>query len=381
MDLNLNKEQKMLQKSAHDFLVKECPKTRVREIEKSDDGYSRELWKKMGALGWMGLIIPEEYGGSGGTFLDLVVLLETMGYHLCPGPFFSTVMLGGLPILLAGDEGQKKSLLPGVADASRIMTLALTEPSAGYGADAIRVAARNNKDGYEINGVKLFVPYAHVADSLLCAARTDENVAPENGVTLFLLDRQQPEIACNLLKTLGGDRQCEVVFNELRVTDKDIVGGLNKGWSIVEAALEKAAVALGAEMIGGAQAVMEMAIRYAKERVQFGRSIGSFQAIQHRFADMWADITGSRDLLYRTAWKLTENLPAAKDIAMTKARVGKTYRRVTTSGHQIFGAIGFTEEHDMHLYHKRSIVMDLTFGNAEHHYRKMTDNLFSDLGG
>jgi len=160
-----------------------------------------------------------------------------------------------------------------------------------------------------------------------------------------------------------------------------MVGGLNKGWPVVESVLGKASVALSAEMIGGAQAVMDMALQYAKERTQFGHPIGSFQAIQHYFADMWADITGSRDLLYRTAWKMTENFPAGNDIAMTKARAGKTYRRVTTLGHQIFGAIGFTEEHDMHLYHKRSVVLDLTFGNAEHHYRKMTDSLFSDLGG
>lgn len=261
------------------------------------------------------------------------------------------------------------------------MTLALTEPNAGYEAGSIHVAARIHQDGYEINGVKLFVPYAHVADSLLCAVRTDENAAPEDGVTLFLVDRRQPGIACSLLKTMGGDRQCEVVFKEVRATDKDIVGGLNKGWPIMEVVLERASVALSAEMIGGAQAVMDMALQYAKERVQFGRPIGSFQSIQHYFADMWAGITGSRDLLYRTAWKITENLPAVNDVAMTKARVGKTYRRVTTLGHQIFGAIGFTEEHNMHLYHKRSIVMDLAFGSAEHHYQKISNGWFNAIGG
>jgi len=380
MDFNLSSEQKMLRKSAHDFLAEECPKVRVREIEKSDDGHHRELWEKMAALGWMGLIIPEEYGGSGGSFLDLIVLLETMGYHLCPGPFFATVMLGGLPILQGGSEAQKGAWLPEIAAAKRIVTLALTEPNAGDQAGSVHVAAKNSKDGYEINGVKLFVPYAHVADDLLCAVKTDEKARPENGITLFLVNRKQPGVACTLLKTLGGDRQCECVVTEVRAQEKDIVGGLNEGWPIIAAALEKASVALGAEMIGGAQAVMDMALQYAKERVQFGHAIGSFQSIQHYFADMWADITGSRDLLYRTAWKITENLPAAQDAAMAKARVGKTYRRVTTLGHQIFGAIGFTEEHDMHLYHKRSIVMDLAFGSADHHYRKITDSWFSDRG-
>jgi 3-oxocholest-4-en-26-oyl-CoA dehydrogenase beta subunit len=287
--------------------------------------------------------------------------------------------LGVLPILEAGDDTQKNALLPDIAAAEKIVTLALTEPSAGYEAASISVGARIHQDGYSINGTKLFVPYAHVADSLLCAVQTDEYGAPEKGVTLFLVDQKQPGIACSLLKTMGGDRQCEVLLKGVRAIDKDIVGGLNKGWPIVAAVLDKASVALAAEMIGGAQAVMDMALQYARERVQFGRPIGSFQSIQQYFADMWADITGSRDLLYRTAWKITVNLPAVNDGAMTKAKVGKTYRRVTTLGHQIFGAIGFTEEHDLHLYHKRSIVSDLAFGSAGHHYRKIASGWFGNI--
>ncbi|HAR99474.1 MAG TPA: hypothetical protein DCS11_11425 [Syntrophus sp. (in: bacteria)] len=380
MDFNLSREQQMLRNAANDFLAKECPKARVREIEKSADGHDRALWEKMGELGWMGLIVPEAYGGSGGAFLDLVVLLETMGYHLCPSPFFAAVLLGGLPMLTGGSEPQKAALLPEITSGRRIATLALMEAGGGTEAGTIRVAARNCGDGYEIDGVKLFVSYAHVADVLLCAVQTDENAAPENGVTLFLVERDRPGISIGPLKSLGDERPCEVVFSGVRVTDGEIVGGFNRGWPIVEATLEKASVALGAQMIGGAQAVVDMALQYAKERTQFGHPIGSFQAIQHYFADMWADILGSRDLLYRAAWKITEHLPAGDDVAMARARSGKTFRRVTTLGHQIFGAIGFTEEHDMHLYHRRSIAMDLVLGGGGCRYRSIANGFFNEAG-
>jgi len=381
MDFNLSREQQMLRNAANDFLAKECPKARVREIEKSADGHDRALWEKMGELGWMGLIIPEAYGGSGGAFLDMIVLLETMGYHLCPSPYFATVLLGGPPILAGGSESLKGTLLPELAAAKRIATLALLEAGAGGVGEAIRVPARACAGGYEIDGVKLFVPYAHVADVLLCAVRTDADAAPEKAVTLFLLERGRPGVSINLLKSLGDDRQCEVVFSGVRVTEGEIVGGFNGGWPIVEATLEKASVALGAEMIGGAQAVVDMALQYAKERTQFGRPIGSFQSIQHYFADMWADILGSRDLLYRAAWKISEDLPAGADVAMARARAGRTFRRVTTLGHQIFGAVGFTEEHDMHLYHRRSIAMDLAWGGAEDRCRRIAEGLFGEAWG
>ncbi|HOG07079.1 MAG: acyl-CoA/acyl-ACP dehydrogenase [Syntrophales bacterium] len=380
MDFNLSREQRMLRDAANDFLANECPKARVREIEKSADGHDRALWEKMGELGWMGLIVPEAYGGSGGGFLDLVVLLETMGYHLCPSPYFATVLLGSVPILACGSEARKEALLPELAAAKRIATLALTETGGGIEAEAIRVPGRIRGSGFEIDGVKLFVSYAHVADVLLCAVRTDESAVPEMGVTLFLVERDQPGISIGPMKSLGDERPCEVAFSGVRVTEGEIVGGFNRGWPIVESVLGKASVALGAQMIGGAQAVVDMALQYAKERTQFGHPIGSFQSIQHYFADMWADILGSRDLLYRAAWKITENLPAAGDVAMARARAGKTYRRVTTLGHQIFGAIGFTEEHDMHLYHRRSIAMDLALGGAECSYRSIANGLFDEAG-
>jgi alkylation response protein AidB-like acyl-CoA dehydrogenase len=284
-----------------------------------------------------------------------------------------------MPVLEGGSPAQKTAFLPDLAGARKIATLALTEPGAGHGADAVQVRAEENGGDFTINGTKLFVPYAGTADLLLCAARTAQAGTAAEGVTLFLLDGSLSGINLVPLKTMGGDRLYEVDFREARVSRSRVVGDLNRGWPLIESVLAKAAVALSAEMIGGAQAVMEMALRYARERIQFGRPIGSFQSIQHYFADMWADITGSRHLLYRTAWEIAEGHPAA--VVMTKARAGRTYRRTTAVGHQIFGAIGFTEEHDVHLYHKRSVALDNTLDGAEYHYLEVADRLFAGAGG
>ena len=364
MDFGLSEEQEMLRTSARDFLRKECPKQLVRQLDESVEGYSPELWRKMAELGWMGLPFPEKYGGGGGSFLDLVVLLEAMGYNVVPGPFFSTVVLGGLTILSAGNEEQKKDFLSRIATGKLILTLALTEPSARYDAASIKTTAVAHNGNHIINGMKLFVPDANVADYLLCVARTKTTGKPENGITVFLVDSKSPGVKCTLLKTLARDKQCEIIFDKVSVPKNNILGGLNHGWQVVQDVLQKAKVAKCAEMVGGAQAALDMAIAYAKERVQFNRPIGSFQAIQHYCANMVSDVDGSRFVTYKAAWKVSEGLPAAFDVAVAKAWTGSAYGRVTLTGHQIFGAVGFTMDHDMHLYYRRAKAGDIMFGDS-----------------
>ena len=364
MDLGLSEEQEMLKTSARDFLQKECPKQLVKQLDESDEGYSPELWRQMADLGWIGLVFPEEYGGSGGSFLDLVVLFEEMGYNILPGPFFSTVVLGALAILTAGNEEQKKEFLPKVANGKMVLTLALTEPSARYDAASVKTTAVAQNGEYVVNGAKLFVPDANVADCILCVARTKGEVGPEDGITVFLVDGKSPGVKCTLLKTLARDKQCEVIFENVRVPKDNILGKLDGGWPVVENVLQKATVAKCAEMVGGAQAVLEMAVSYAKERVQFNRPIGSFQAIQHYCANMVTDVDGSRFVTYKAAWKVNEGLPAAMDVAVAKAWTSEAYGRVTLLGHQIFGAIGFTMDHDMHLYYRRAKASEMMFGDG-----------------
>ncbi len=364
MDFDLTEEQKILKKSAQDFLKKECPKEKARDLLAGDKGYAPEMWRRIADLGWLGLMFPEECGGSECSFLELEIILEEMGYQICPGPFFSTKVLAGLPIMSFGNESQKKEYLSGIARGELIMTLALTESGADYRASSIQTSAREEGDGYVLSGTKLFVPDAHIADYILCAARTDDGGTPDQGITVFLVDAKTPGIKITLLKTLSGEKQCEVIFDEVPVSRDHILGGLNNGWPIIKDILVWASVGLSAQMVGGAQAVLEMALDYAKQRVQFDRPIGSFQAVQHHFANMWIDINSARMLTVKAASILEKGLPAAKEAAMAKAKAGEAFRRVTILGHQIFGGIGFTMEHDMHLYHRRSITGDLAFGDS-----------------
>ena len=367
MDLGLSEEQEMLKTSALDFLRKECPKKLVKELDESEEGDSPELWRKIAELGWLGLPFPEEYGGGGGSFHDLVVLLEVMGYNILPGPFFSTVVLGGLPILAAGTEKQKREWLPRIASGEKKLALALTEPDVSYEASAVKTTAVARDGGYVINGTKLFVLDANVADLLLCVARTKDTANPEDGVTVFLVDGKSPGVTVTLLKTLARDKQCEVVFDNVSVPGENVLGEPDRGWPVVRDLLEKATVAKCAEMVGGAQAALDMAVAYAKERVQFNRPIGSFQAIQHYCANMLSDVDGSRFVTHKAAWRVSEGLPAVKDVSVAKAWTSGAYGRVTLTAHQIFGAIGFTMDHDLHLYYRRAKAAEMMFGDGAYH--------------
>jgi alkylation response protein AidB-like acyl-CoA dehydrogenase len=367
MDYALTEQQEMLRNTARDFLEKECPKALIREMEKDEKGYSPGLWKKMAELGWMGLVFPEEYGGSGLTILDLTVLLQEMGRAIVPGPFLSTVVCGGLTILKWGSEEQKKEILPGIAKGELILALALTEPSASYDAADITVQALPEGDDFVISGTKLFVENANVADYLICVTRTKSGDNKQDGITLFLVDASSPGVSCNLLKTFTADKQCEVVFDKVRVPKANMLGELNWGWEIVEYIMEQAAFCQCPWMVGGAEQVLEMSVNYAKERVQFGRQIGSFQAIQHKCADMATDVAGARDITYQTAWKISEGLPCKQDISITKAWTCDAYRKVCVEGIQIHGGIGITQDHDVQLYYRRAKAMEIAFGDADYH--------------
>jgi len=361
MKLTLTEEQEMLKKAACDFLADKCPKTFVKQMEESETGYSRELWQEMAELGWMGLAFPEKYGGGDMNFLDLAVLLEEMGRACLPGPFFSTVVTGGLPILDIGSEEQKQEYLPKLIRGEKIFTLALTEPGyQNYDASSVTVEANPDDGNYIINGTKLFVPDAHIADYLICVARTK----PENGITIFLADAKNPRINCTILKTIAGDKLCEVVFDQMPVPKANILGQLNQGWSAVQKIIERAAVGKCCEMVGNIQRVLEMTVDYAKERKQFDHPIGSFQIIQHYCADMATDIDGARFSTYQAAWMLSEGLPCTKEVAIAKAWIGEASQRVVALAHQIHGAIGVTLEHDLHFYTRRAKAAELAFGDA-----------------
>ena len=365
MNLTFSEEQEMLRKTARDFLTEKCPKSLVKQMEQDDRGCSPELWREMANLGWLGLVLPEKYGGGDMGFLDLAVLLEEMGRVCFPSPFFSTVVLGALPILDLGSEEQKQEYLPKIANGNAIFTLALLETDARYNAASIVASATPQGQNYVIEGSKLFVPNGNIADYLLGAVRTSKGARSEEGITIFLIDAKVPGISHTLLKTIAHDKQCEVIFDHVLVPKENVLGQLNQGWSTVQKITERAAVAKCCELVGNVQQVLDMTVEYAKTRKQFDRPIGSFQVIQHYCVDMATYVDGSRFSTYQAAWMLSEGLPCSKEVAIAKAWAGEASQRVINLAHQIHGAIGVTMEHDLHLYTSRAKAAELSFGDAD----------------
>jgi len=376
MDFIITPEQQRMKKAARDFLKSECPGSFVLEMEDNDKGFTDGFWKKMVDLDWMALIIPEEYGGVGGDFLDLVYMLEEIGRYCVPGPFFPTIVLGALSVMEYGSETQKRDLLPKIANGDMMMSLASTEPgTTKYNPFYVTMGALKHNNDYILNGTKLFVPDAHVAGCIICSARTSGSIASKEGITLFLVDMKSPGIKVNALKTIAGDKQFEVVFDEVKISGEQILGTAGNGGAQLEKILKYAAVSKCSEMTGGAEMVLEMAADYAKERHQFGKPIGSYQAVQHHCANMMMDLEGSRYITYKAAWMLGNNLPCTREVATAKAWVSDAYKKIVRSGHQIQGGAGFMIEHDMPLYSRRAQIAEVTFGDGRYHRNIISNEL------
>ncbi len=373
MDFSFTEEQEMLRKIARDFLSTECPKDLVRKMVKDEKGYTPELWGKMAELGWMGLIIPEKYGGIEGSFLDIAVLLEEMGRAALPGPFFPT-LIGSLAILELGSAEQKNELLPKIAQGKLVLTLAISEPDVGYELTALQCQVTAEGKEYTVDGTKLFVEYAHIANLMLCAARS-KGSAGQQGITLFLIDAKDPNLTLTPIETIAGDKQFEVRLKRIRVPQSGILGEAHKGGEYLQKLLQVATVAKCAEMVGGAQQVLDMTVDYAKQRVQFDHPIGSLQAIQHHCANMLIDLEGMKYVTYVAAWKVSEGLPFSKEAAMAKAWASEAYRRISDLAHECHGAIGFCEDHDLPLYSKRAKASEFAFGDARFQRRLVAQEI------
>jgi alkylation response protein AidB-like acyl-CoA dehydrogenase len=366
MDLRFTEAQEILKKAARDFLTTECPKTLVRELEKSEKGYSPELWKKMADLGWMGLVIPEQYEGIGYTFQDLTVLLEEMGRNILPGPLIPTV-ISTYPILEAGTEEQKKEFLPKIASGDLIVTMALLEAEGTFDASGISVKATPKGDDFIINGTKLFVEMAHVANYIVCVTRTKDGASPEKGITLFLVDTKTTGIHCEVIPTIGADKLCEVRFENVAIPKKNMLGQVDAGWPIVQMMLRKGAIAKCAESIGAMQTCIEMTVAYSKERVQYERPIGAFQALQHIMANMWTSMQTGRYLVYQAAWMESEGQPCAKEASLAKAYINEVYQDIGQWAIRLHGGIATSYDHDIPLYYRRSKAANTAFGSTDYH--------------
>jgi alkylation response protein AidB-like acyl-CoA dehydrogenase len=366
VDFAFSEEQEMLRSSARDFLAKECGSKVVRKLMESPDAYDPALWKKIAALGWTALGVPERYGGVG-TFLDLVVVLEEAGRALLPGPFFATMGLAVPAIIEAGTEAQKKEVLGAIAEGSARATLAFTEPSGRWDAGGVTITAKPASGGWRLDGVKLFVPDAENADYIVVAARTRGE--GEDGISLFLVKGRPKGMEVNPLKTLDMTRRWnEVRFEGVELDGIAIMGAPHQAWPSLKRALEWATAALCAEMMGGAQKVLETSTEYAKTRHQFGKPIGIYQAVSHKLADMLVLSESGRSATYYAAWTVDADAPdRSLASSMAKAYVSDAYRKVAGDGIQVHGGIGFTWEHDVHLYFKRAKASEVTLGDATYH--------------
>jgi alkylation response protein AidB-like acyl-CoA dehydrogenase len=375
MDFAFSDEQEMLRRSARDFLAKECSSKVVRKLMESSDTYDQELWQKVAGLGWTALGIPEEYGGVG-TFLDLVVVLEEAGRALMPGPFFATMGLAVPAIIEAGTEAQKKEALGAIAQGSARATLAFTEPSGRWDAGSVTLTAKPSGGGWQLDGIKQFVPDAEAADYMVVAARTRGE--GEDGISLFLVKGRPKGMTVTPLKTLDQTRRwSEVRFDGVKLEAGSLMGtGADKAWPQLKRALEWATAALCAEMVGGTQKVLETSTEYAKTRHQFGKAIGIYQAVSHKLADMLVLSESGRSATYYAAWAVDADAPDRSLAAsMAKAYVSDAYRKVAGDGIQVHGGIGFTWEHDMHLYFKRAKSSEVTLGDATYHRELVAQSL------
>jgi alkylation response protein AidB-like acyl-CoA dehydrogenase len=366
MDIGFTEEQELLREAARKFLDSECPTKFVRERMASDEAVTDGFWKMLAEQGWLGILYPEDCGGSGLGLVDLVVLMEEMGRAVMPGPFLASVLLGGAAILEAGSPAQREEWLPQIAAGEARATLAWSEPALRWDAAGIMMTAREAGSGFALSGTKLFVPDAHLADVLVIAARTRDGSTMADGISLFLVPRGAEGLSIRLLPTIDETRKlCEVKLDGVRVGADALLGEVHAGWAPLERVRDRALVALSAEMCGGAQRVLDMTTEYAKLRIAFGRPIGSYQGVKHKAADMLVDIENARSLTYYAAWACDEgSAEAPLAAAMAKAAASDMARKVATAGIQLHGGIGMTWEHDLHLYLKRAKAAEVAFGDA-----------------
>ena len=364
MDLALTETQEMLKRLARDFLAQEFPISLLREMEADEKGYSPDVWRKMAETGLINTAIPEELGGAGGDLMDLGVILGEMGRGLYIGPFFATIVLGGLTLMYGGSDEQKRGMIPSLAQGQILLSLALLEETGRYNPASIQLEAQLKGDHYILNGTKLFVEYGHVADYILCVARTGSGDAD---LTIFLVPSANPGIQVTSLDTIGSDKQAEIRFDNVAVPAPNVIGGVNQGWPIMQQVLDAATALLCMQMVGMAEKVLERTVEYVKMRVQFGRPLGSLQAVQHHCADMVILSDGARLAAQEAVSRLAQGLPARKEVALAKAFCSKACQEVTLTAHQLHGGVGFMQEFDLQIYTRQMEGMVLRMGTADEH--------------
>ena len=361
MDFGLSEEQQQLKESARAFLSGECPTTFVRKTMATDDGYPRELYEHIAKLGWTGLIVPEKFGGAGLGMLDMAMVLEEGGYAAMPGPFLVSSMLAASALKLSGSEKLNSKWLTALAEGRAIGTVAVVENAASIDPRDINSIASKAAAGWHLSGTKMFVPYANVADFIVVAAKHDSDIF------LFVVDTKSPGVTIRSLKNLDLTRRVSSV--ELKSAPAERLKG---GTDLFAKLIDIAAIAVAADSLGGTERALEMAVDYSKVREQFGKPIGSFQALKHAAAEIVADVEPARAMLWYAAYAQDIGAADASRVtAMAKARLCDIYSRATDRAVLMHGGIGFTWEHDMHLWFKRARFNESYFGSPSFHRERV----------
>lgn len=380
VDLSFTEEQEILKDSVREFMVRECPRETVRQIDNTESGFSPDLWQKVSSLGWTGILIPTQFGGNAGTLLDAGVLAEEMGSGIFPSPHHSSCILSALVLL--GDEGGQRheQLLRSIAAGQSILTLAFTEQDYGWGPEKVHMQATRNRrrgrGGFVLNGVKQFIPDANIADNIICIARTSQGDNPEGGLTLFLVDKQSSGLSLKPMNGFFGEKLSEVTFTSVEVPESNVIGTVDRGWEVLAPALEKATTVLCAYMVGAGRQVLDFTLEYTRNRVQFGRPIAQFQRVQDHCVEMVTELDGARWTTYEALWKQDTGHPEASQAAsVAKIATSQGIYDLCTHSHEVHAGVGIDKAHGLYMYTKKSRGFYHYLGSPSHHHKKLANFL------
>ncbi len=373
IDLELDEGHELLRRSAREFLAKRFPLARLREVEKSELGYDPELWREMAALDWAGLGLPEELGGAAAGFLAQYALHLELGRALVPSPLLASSVIAAELLLAAGGDAERE-LLRRIASGDAIVAPALDEPEGGFGLDSIQLAARRVSGGWQLSGTKLFVPYAHVAERVLVAARS----APgPDGISLFLLERNSPGLVVEALPNIADLPLFAVELDGVRAGERELVGKPDCAGAALEAAWERAGILHCAELVGAGERVLELTLRYAQDREQFGRPVGQYQAVQYLCSDIAIDVHLASLLSRHAAWRIDAGLPASYQAAAARAHAGVAAQHIVRQAHEVFAGAAFMLENDLQLFTRRAKHWELALGDARYQLERLAAQLES----
>ncbi|HUO48265.1 MAG TPA: acyl-CoA dehydrogenase family protein [Acidimicrobiales bacterium] len=364
LDLEFSPEQEMLRDSLRSLLADACPLQTVRALEDDPVGFAPELWAQLGKLDLIGLLLPEAHGGSGMSLVEGVVLYEELGRSLAPTPHFVSAVLGGGVLAAAGSDEQQAALLPGIVSGETILSVAWLEPGGGFGARGVAMRAVPDGAGaYRLSGTKRHVAFAGAASHLVVLARTGDD--PE-AVDLFLVPTTAAGVASTQKMSIGSDTQFDVTFTDVAVTDADRIGAASSGWRTWNGAMHDGIILLAAQAMGGARQALDITVQYAKDRQQFDKPLGAFQALAHYLADAQTTVDGGATLVHEAAWARAAGRSVDKLAPMAKLFACQTYRDVTAMAQQVFGGIGFTLEFDIQLYFRRAKQLQISWWDTRY---------------